>query len=262
LVIQTDANPDSDHTAELIDFCRSRHVGYAFLPPVFADVPHLLGIERLGLLPLLTFHPTPLDGWGRVWKALFDTLAAAVLLILLLPFFLVIAMIIVLDDGFPVFYVSRRVGERGRGWIPVLKFRSMIRNADSSKQSIAASNHRRGPLFKVRGDPRVTRFGRVLRRWSIDELPQLINVLAGHMALVGPRPHLPDEVDLYTAYHRRVFAVRPGLTGLAQVSGRSDLSFDEEVAFDLRYVEEWSPALDLWILWRTLVVVMGRRGAD
>lgn len=263
LIIQTDANPDSDDTSELIDYCRSRHIGYAFLPPVFADVPHLLNIERLGLLPLLQFQPTPLDGWGRVWKSCFDLLASIAFLIVLSPLLLLIAVLIVLDSGFPVFYISRRMGERGVGRIPVIKFRSMVRDADAKKREIAAANHRRdGPLFKVKNDPRVTRIGRVLRRWSLDELPQLFNVLIGQMALVGPRPHLPEEVDRYTSYQRRVFAVRPGITGLAQVSGRSDLSFNDEVAYDLRYIEEWSPLLDIWILWRTFMVVIGRRGAD
>lgn len=263
LIIQTDANPDSDDTSELIDFCRSRHIGYAFLPPVFADVPHLLTISRLGLLPLLQFRPTPLDGWGRVWKSCFDMLTSIVLLVLLLPLFIIIGAAIVLESGFPIFYVSKRMGERGMGHIPVVKFRSMIRDADARKSDIAAANHRRdGPLFKVKNDPRVTRVGSVLRRWSLDELPQLFNVLVGQMALVGPRPHLPEEVARYTSYQHRVFAVRPGITGLAQISGRSDLSFHDEVAFDLRYIEEWSPLLDIWILWRTMMVVIGHKGAD
>ena len=263
LLIQTDAEPESDDTASLIDFCRSNQVGYAYLPPLFADVPHLLAVERLGLLPLLQFSPTPLDGWGRVWKALFDAVASAIAIVALSPLFFLIALCILVESGFPIFYVSRRVAERGKRQIPVLKFRSMVRDADARKQELLAQNHRTdGPLFKVRGDPRITRVGKVLRRWSLDELPQLFNVLCGHMALVGPRPHLPDEVQRYSSYQRRVFAVRPGMTGLAQISGRSDLSFDDEVHLDLQYIEEWSPALDFWILWRTVMVVLGRRGAD
>ncbi len=263
LLIQTDAEPESDETTALIDFCRSHQIGYAYLPPLFADVPHLLAVERLGLLPLLQFSPTPLDGWGRVWKALFDALTSAAAIVVLSPLFVVIALCILIEDGFPIFYVSRRVGDRGRCQIPVLKFRSMVRDADARKQELLAQNHRTdGPLFKVRSDPRVTRVGAVLRRWSLDELPQLFNVLRGHMALVGPRPHLPDEVQRYSSYQRRVFAVRPGMTGLAQISGRSDLHFDDEVHLDLQYIEEWSPTLDLWILWRTVMVVVGRRGAD
>ncbi|TSC80555.1 MAG: UDP-phosphate galactose phosphotransferase [Candidatus Peregrinibacteria bacterium Gr01-1014_25] len=263
LIIQTDARPGSDETAQLIDTCRSRQVAYAFLPPLFTDVPHLLGVERLGLLPLLQFQPTPLDGWGRIWKALFDAAASLVIILVLLPLFLLITLCILIEDGWPVFFVSRRIGEKGRGTIPVVKFRSMVKDAERKKQELSAQNFRSdGPLFKVRGDPRVTRVGRVLRRWSLDELPQFFNVLAGHMALVGPRPHLPEEVARYSPYERRVFVVRPGVTGLAQISGRSDLSFSEEVHLDLQYIEEWSPFLDLWVLWRTVVVVLTRKGAE
>lgn len=263
LVLQTDPDPSSEDTLQLIDHCRSHHIGYAFLPPVFADVPHLLLVERLGLLPMIRFRPTPLDGWGRIFKRLFDIAASLIGLLLLAVPMAVIALLVVIDSGLPVFYVSRRVGEGGKTRIPVLKFRSMVKDADARKKELQALNHRRdGPLFKMKNDPRVTRVGRILRRWSIDEWPQLLNVFLGHLSLVGPRPHLPDEVKLYTSYQRRVFAVKPGVTGLAQVSGRSDLSFDEEVALDLKYIEEWSLLRDLWIIWRTLVVVIGRKGAD
>jgi exopolysaccharide biosynthesis polyprenyl glycosylphosphotransferase len=263
LVLQTDPNPDSDDTLLLIDHCRSHHIGYAFLPPVFADVPHLLIVERLGLLPMIRFRPTPLDGWGRIFKRMFDVLASFIGIIILAVPMLVIMLLIIIDSGFPIFYISRRIGESGRKTIPVLKFRSMIKDADLKKADLKKLNHRTdGPLFKVKNDPRVTRVGRVLRRWSIDEWPQLFNVLAGQVSLVGPRPHLPEEVKLYTSYQRRVFAVKPGATGLAQISGRSDLTFDEEVALDLKYIEEWSIFRDLWIIWRTFVVVIGRKGAD
>ncbi len=263
LVLQTDPNPESDETLALIDYCRSHHIGYAFLPPVFADVPHLLSVERLGLLPMIRFRPTPIDGWGRIFKCGCDLVASAFLILLLSPLLVVIAIVIILDSGFPIFYISKRVGEQGKGSIRVWKFRSMIQDADKKKAELMTKNHRTdGPLFKIKNDPRVTRVGILLRRWSLDELPQLFNVFMGSMSLVGPRPHLPEEVKLYTPYQRRVFAVRPGITGLAQISGRSDLKFEEEVALDLKYVEEWSLLLDLWIVWRTLVVVFSREGAD
>ena len=263
LVLQTDPNPDSDDTLLLIDHCRSHHIGYAFLPPVFADVPHLLTVERLGLLPMIRFSPTPLDGWGRIFKRLVDIVASLLGIIIFAIPMLIVAIIVTIDCGRPVFYISRRVGEGGKKKIPVLKFRSMVKDADSKKEELKALNHRKdGPLFKMKNDPRVTRVGATLRRWSIDEWPQLFNVLRGQLSLVGPRPHLPDEVKLYNSYQRRVFAVKPGMTGLAQVSGRSDLTFDEEVALDLKYIEEWSLLQDLWIIWRTFVVVAGRKGAD
>lgn len=263
LVLQTDPDPGSENTILLIDHCRSHHIGYAFLPPVFADVPHLLRVERLGLLPMIRFRPTPLDGWGRVFKRLFDiTASLAGIIVFAIPM-LMVALAVVIDSGRPILYVSRRVGEGGKKRIPVLKFRSMIKDADARKEELQTLNHRKdGPLFKMKNDPRVTRLGALLRRWSIDEWPQLFNVLMGHLSLVGPRPHLPEEVKLYTSYQRRVFAVKPGMTGLAQVSGRSDLSFDEEVALDLTYIEEWSLFRDLWVIWRTVVVVVSRKGAD
>ncbi len=263
LVLQTDPHPDSGETAELIEECRSQHITYAFLPPVLADVPQQLRVEHLGLLPMIRLTPTPLDGWGRVMKRGSDVIISAFVIVLLIPILLLVALVILIESGLPIFYVSRRVGDQGRRSIPVLKFRSMQAKADAHKEELRLLNHRNdGPLFKIKDDPRVTPLGKFLRRWSLDELPQLFNVFAGHMSIVGPRPHLPEEVKFYTPYQRRVFAVRPGITGLAQVSGRSDLRFEEEVRLDLQYIEEWSPLLDLWILWRTLFVVFGRKGAD
>lgn len=263
LVVQTDANPGSEETNTLINYCRSEHIGYAFLPPVLADNPHLLTVDHLGLVPMLRFTPTPLDGWGRILKRGFDLFVSILSLIILIPLFILIAIIILIDSGYPVFYVSKRVGDQARSRIPVIKFRTMVRDADAQKEALMEHSHRNdGPLFKVRNDPRVTRFGKFLRRFSIDELPQVFNVLMGQMSLVGPRPHLPEEVNKYSPYQRRVFAVKPGITGLAQVYGRSDLKFEEEVRLDLQYIEEWSPLLDLWILWRTVFIVLSRHGAD
>ena len=261
LVMQTDPDPTSRTTLSLIDYCRNHHVGYAFLPPVLADVPHQLRVERLGLLPLIQFEPTPPDGWGRVLKRLFDLLGSAALLILLSPLFALIAAIILIETRGPIFYRSTRVGEQGRRHLSVLKFRSMVQDADAQKARLLSMNERKdGPLFKIHSDPRITKVGRWLRRFDLDELPQLVNVLFGQMSLVGPRPHLPDEVERYNPYQRRVFAVKPGMTGLSQISGRSALPFEEEVRFDLQYVEEWSFLLDLWILWRTVWVVIGGKG--
>lgn len=263
LVLQTDPQPSGEETIRLIDACRSRHIGYGFLPPVLADVPHMLQVERIGILPVMRFQPTPLDGWGSVAKRVFDLLGSVALIVILSPLLLLLSLLILLTSGWPILYVSTRVGQHGRRTVPVLKFRTMVHDADRRKAELLELNHRKdGPLFKVKDDPRVTPLGRVLRRLSLDELPQLLNVLVGHLSLVGPRPHLPEEVARYTPEQRRVFAVKPGMTGLPQVSGRSDLTFAEEVRLDLQYVEEWSIWLDLWILWRTVWVVAMRRGAD
>ncbi|MBP9773901.1 MAG: sugar transferase [Candidatus Peribacteraceae bacterium] len=263
LVLHTDPHPSSLETIQLINHCRNFHIAYSFLPPVFADVPHQLVIGRLGLVPLLSFQPTPLDGWGRVFKRIFDLVVGVMFLITLSPLFLFVAVLIVVLNGFPIFYISRRVGQHGDELVPLIKFRTMQRNADEMKPALKKLSHRTdGPLFKIKDDPRVTKLGKILRRTSIDEMPQLFNVIAGHLSLVGPRPHLQDEVEQYSPHQRRVFAVKPGITGLAQVSGRSDLKFDAEVQLDLRYVEEWSPLFDLWILWRTIFVVLLGKGAD
>lgn len=263
MVLQTDPDPKNSTTNALIEYCRSEHIHYAFLPPVLAENPHQLRTDRLGLVPMLSFSPTPLDGWGRVFKRTFDLLGSATLIIVLSPILCILCILCILLQGFPIFYISKRIGDPKRKAIPVLKFRTMIRNADKKKASLKEKSHRTdGPLFKIKNDPRVTSLGRILRRFSLDELPQLFNVLVGHMSLVGPRPHLPDEVDRYSSYERRVFAVKPGITGLAQVSGRSDLVFKEEVRLDLKYIEEWSLFLDLWILWRTLFAVLRKNGAD
>ena len=263
LVLQTDPDPKNSVTNALIEYCRSEHIHYAFLPPVLAENPHQLRTDRLGLVPMLSFRPTPLDGWGRVFKRVFDIIGSLILILILLPLFCTLCILCTLLQGFPIFYISRRVSDPTHGTVPVLKFRTMIRNADKKKASLKEKSHRiDGPLFKMKNDPRVTSLGRVLRRFSLDELPQLFNVLIGQMSLVGPRPHLPDEVNTYSSYERRVFAVKPGITGLAQVSGRSDLVVKEEVRRDLKYIEEWSLFLDLWILWRTIFAVIRRNGAD
>lgn len=263
LVLHTDPSPESRGTSELIDVCRSHQIGYAFVPPVFADVPHQLSIAHVGLLPILRFEPTPLDGWGRVFKRIVDFCLGLILLVLLSPVLLLITIAVLLIDGWPIFYTSTRVGQNGKKHIHILKFRTMCKDADAKKRDLERLSHRKdGPLFKMKNDPRVTSLGRILRRFSLDELPQLWNVIGGHVSLVGPRPHLPDEVAKYALHHRRVFTVRPGVTGLAQISGRSNLSFEDEVRLDMRYIEEWSIGLDLWIVWRTVWVVLFGKGAD
>lgn len=263
LVLHTDPNPTSDETASLIDYCRSRQIGYAFVPPVFADVPHQLAFGTIGLTPVLRFEPTPLDGWGRVLKRAMDFVFGVLFFVLLSPLLLLIALAILITSGWPILYVSKRVRQERRGTIPLLKFRTMCADADAKKDSLKHLSHRTdGPLFKIKDDPRVTPLGRFLRRFSIDELPQLLNVIVGDLSLIGPRPHLPDEVARYKDHHLRVFTVRPGITGLAQISGRSNLAFEDEVKLDMRYIEDWSVGMDLWILWRTFFVVLFGRGAD
>ncbi|WP_448642507.1 sugar transferase [Geodermatophilus sp. URMC 63] len=211
-------------------------------------------------LPLLSVEQPRFEGWGRVLKGCVDRVVAALALLLLSPLLLGLALAVRLDDPGPVLHRQERVGVNGRRFT-MLKFRSMVVDAESRLEALQAANGADGLLFKMRADPRVTRVGRWLRRLSLDELPQLVNVLGGSMSLVGPRPPLPREVARYDSSVSRRLLVKPGLTGLWQISGRSDLSWEEAVRLDLRYVENWSLALDALILVKTVRAVLGRSGA-
>ena len=211
-------------------------------------------------LSLLHVERPEAIGRSVLAKTVVDRLAAVALLGLLSPVFVVVALLIKLDDGGPVFYRQERVGVRGE-LFGMRKFRSMRVGADAMIASLAAESDGNGVLFKMREDPRITRVGRFLRRYSLDELPQLVNVVRGEMSLVGPRPPLPREVLEYESDAIRRLHVRPGMTGLWQVSGRSDLTWEESLRLDLRYVDNWSPVTDLWILLRTVRAVLGHRGA-
>jgi lipopolysaccharide/colanic/teichoic acid biosynthesis glycosyltransferase len=185
---------------------------------------------------------------------------ASVGLLIISPLMLGIAAVIKLQDGGPVIFRQARIGRDGKQFT-MLKFRSMVVDAEDRKPDLMDSNEGKGGLFKLSDDPRVTRFGRFMRDFSLDELPQLCNVLGGSMSLVGPRPHLASELAQMPSEASRRSLVTPGLTGLWQVSGRSDLEGDDAVRFDLRYVENWSFTLDLWILWKTIFAVLTKRGA-
>jgi exopolysaccharide biosynthesis polyprenyl glycosylphosphotransferase len=217
-------------------------------------------IRPVAGLPLLHVDHPELAGGKQVIKALFDRTAAALSLILLAPLFAVIAMIIRLDDRGPVFFRQIRIGLDGQPF-KLYKFRTMVVDAEQRKAELEALNEGSGVFFKMRRDPRVTKAGFWLRRWSLDELPQLLNVLSGDMSLVGPRPALPNEVARYGDHMRRRLVVKPGITGLWQVSGRSGLAWEEAFTLDLRYVDNWSLALDLQILWKTWSAVISGSGA-
>ena len=193
-------------------------------------------------------------------KRLLDLIASAVLLLILSPLFILIAMIIKLTSSGPVFYPWRVVGRDGRPFVG-FKFRSMIVNADELKAGLASLNEMTGPVFKLTNDPRITGIGRLLRRYSFDELPQLYSVLIGDMSLVGPRPPLHSEYVLFTSFQKQKLAVKPGMTCIWQVSGRTDISnFDDWVRLDLEYISRWSLMLDLEIIMRTLIVVLSGSG--
>ncbi len=217
-------------------------------------------IRPVAGLPLLQLDHPELAGGKQVIKAVFDKVAAGLVLILLAPLFVVLALAIRLDDQGPVFFRQTRVGRDGQTF-KLFKFRTMVVDAEQRKLELEAHNEGAGVLFKMRKDPRVTKVGAGLRRWSLDELPQLFNVVIGDMSLVGPRPALPGEVARYGDHMRRRLVVKPGITGLWQVSGRSGLSWEEAFRLDLRYVDNWSIVLDLQILWKTFSAVRHGSGA-
>jgi exopolysaccharide biosynthesis polyprenyl glycosylphosphotransferase len=217
-------------------------------------------IRPVAGLPLLHVDHPELAGGKQVVKGVFDKVIAASALIVLAPLLVAIAVAIRCADHGPVLFRQTRVGKDGHGFT-LYKFRTMVVDADRRKAVLASRNEAAGVLFKIRRDPRVTAPGGWLRRWSLDELPQLLNVLLGDMSLVGPRPALPEEAARYGDHMRRRLAVKPGITGLWQVSGRSDLPWEEAERLDLRYVENWSFALDLQVLWKTGSAVIRGSGA-
>jgi exopolysaccharide biosynthesis polyprenyl glycosylphosphotransferase len=229
--------------------------------PALLDVagPRTTIRPTAGLTLLHVDHPQ-LAGFRVVLKGLFDRCAAAAALVMLAPLMAALAATIWLHDRGPALFTQIRVGKDGHAF-RIYKFRTMVVDAEQRRTQLLAGNDSDGVLFKLRKDPRVTAVGQHLRRWSFDELPQLFNVFLGDMSLVGPRPALPDEAERYAEHVRRRLVVKPGLTGLWQVNGRSDLSWDESVRLDLRYVENWSFALDLQILWKTISVLARGSGA-
>ncbi|MGH3680049.1 MAG: sugar transferase, partial [Natronosporangium sp.] len=211
-------------------------------------------------LPMIHVEAPEFRGVRKVVKDLFDRALALTLLLLTAPLWLLVAVAVRLDSRGPVLFRQTRVGRGGREF-HLLKFRTMVTGAHALRAVLADRSHGDGLLFKIRNDPRVTRVGRWLRRWSLDELPQLVNVVAGQMSLIGPRPPLPEEVARYDGDVARRLLVKPGITGLWQVSGRSDLSWEDGVRLDLYYVENWSLAADLVILCKTVGAVLRQRGA-
>lgn len=226
------------------------------------DATHSVALSYvpLGSTPLLMVENPTLRPSSAIAKAVFDRLVAALLLVLLSPVFLLIMAAIAMSDGPPIFFRQTRVGRQGAQF-PCLKFRTMCRDAEEQLVELRDANETDGPLFKIKDDPRITKNGRFLRKHSLDELPQLVNVLKGQMSIVGPRPPLPSEVEAYDVRTNRRLNVRPGLTGLWQTQGRSDLPWDDGIYLDLMYIDHWSPLLDLVIMARTVRTILRPDGA-
>lgn len=236
------------------------HVHLIVAPAVTDIAGPRIASRPVAGLPLLHIEAPRLSSSGRFFKALFDRSLALLALVLLCPVLIMAAVLVKTTSKGPVFYRQTRVGLEGHHF-RFLKFRTMVQDADRQVDDLAHANVASGPLFKIHNDPRITRVGRILRRFSIDELPQLFQVLAGTMSIVGPRPPLPSEVETYDSHVHRKFLVKPGMTGLWQVSGRSDLPWEEAVRLDLYYVDNWSPTMDVAICAKTLKAVFKPTGA-
>jgi exopolysaccharide biosynthesis polyprenyl glycosylphosphotransferase len=244
------------------ELAAKNHLPFRFVSGDFASTLARMNLEIVGEVAVLEPLQSNLQGWGRVIKRLYDLIMSLVCLLILAPLLLVIAILIKLDSRGPIIFVQERVGKKGKVF-KTLKFRSMYKDAEKRRKELITKSHRKdGPLFKIKNDPRVTKIGRYLRRFSLDELPQLFNVLKGEMSLTGPRPHLPEEIAKFTSWQQQVLQVRPGITGLAQVSGRSDLPFRKEIELDLYFIRNWDFLLELKILFRTIAIVISGKGAD
>lgn len=256
------ADPDwpKDEILQLVDFCEDNHIAFKFVPNLFQTLTTNTSVEAMGGIPIVELKRTALDGWGRIIKRFFDILGSLLGLVLLSPLFLIVALVVKLDSSGSVLVKLKRVSQNED--FDLYKFRSMVKNAEALKENLAKQNERQdGPLFKMKDDPRITRIGKYLRKFRLDEFPQLLNVLKGQMSLIGPRPHQPDEIARYKKHHRKVLAVKAGMTGMAQVSGSSDLSFEDEVKLDTYYIENWSLFLDFKILLKTIVILWRDRSA-
>lgn len=256
------ALPATSHRkiSEILLACARQQVSFRIVPDFYQLGLNQLDVVELNGIPLIGLSDNALRGSRLVLKRLLDVAVSATLLILTAPLIGLIALAIRLDSPGPIFVRQTRVGRYGKPFA-FYKFRSMCQDADEKLKELIAQNEASGPVFKIRKDPRRTRVGRLIRRLSIDELPQLFNILRGDMSLVGPRPPFPWEVDQYEDWHRKRLEVPQGLTGLSQVSGRSDLPFDETALLDLWYIDNWSLTLDIKILLRTVPAVLLGRGA-
>lgn len=263
-IIQTDSTINAKDNEEILQLCDLNHISYKFVPELIDVRRSNISISTIGRVPIISLKPTPLEGWGRVIKRCIDFFGSLMLLILLSPILIITAIAIKLDSKGPIFFIKKddgqrvkRVGQFGE-LFNFYKFRSMHPKTDSMRyKELSSSNTRKNtPLVKIKNDPRVTKVGKFIRRYSIDELPQLFSVFVGDMSLVGPRPHLPEEVAKYEKSHKFVLTIKPGITGISQISGRSDLPFEEEIKLDRYYIENWSIIFDLKILLKTIFVVL------
>jgi len=250
----------AEKVLDIITDCERLGVEFKIVPGLLELIASRVDVDELAGVPLLTVSEIRLKGFNALLKRGVDLSASSLGLLLISPVLLAFAVLVKLTSPGPVFFTQQRVGLDGQGF-PMFKFRSMAKDAEERLPELAGLSETEGHLFKIKDDPRITPLGRFMRRYSIDELPQLLNVFFGHMSLVGPRPPLPREVAKYNAWQLKRLRVRPGITGPWQVSGRSLLPFEDMVRLDIYYIENWSLWLDIKILLRTVPVVLTGRGA-
>jgi exopolysaccharide biosynthesis polyprenyl glycosylphosphotransferase len=251
---------ERDIVKSLAAEARRQHLSVKVIPELYDGLACQAPIQHFGQFPVMELHWEPIPTVGLFIKRLVDVVLSSIALAVLSPLFALLAIAIKLDSQGTVFYKSNRVGRKGKTFV-CYKFRTMVLNAEELKADLDHLNERsNGLLFKMEKDPRVTRLGRFLRKYSVDELPQLWNVLRGDMSLVGPRPPLPTEFNQYSLVQLQRLDVRPGITGLWQVTGRLDPSFENYMALDLHYIENWGFWMDTKILWKTIPVVLKGQG--
>lgn len=256
------ALPSTSHEkiVEIMMQCAKQNVSFRIVPDFYELSLNKVDINEINGIPLIGLKDVSMGGWNILLKRLIDVVVSAAVLAVASPLILLIGIAIKLESPGPILFAQTRVGRGGRHFT-FYKFRSMKVGADREIEKLSSFNEATGPIFKMRNDPRLTRVGKIIRRLSLDELPQFYNIFIGDMSLVGPRPPIPYEVEKYEDWHYKRLEVSPGLTGLWQVSGRSELTFDEMVLLDIWYIENWSLGLDLKIMLRTIPAVLLAKGA-
>jgi exopolysaccharide biosynthesis polyprenyl glycosylphosphotransferase len=244
----------------IMNLCERHQIRARIVPDMFQMRISHMHIDEFGGVPMISVREAGISGLGQVIKRGIDVVFASFGLLITSPLMGLTALIIKMESPGPILFTQQRVGKNGNLFM-LYKFRSMVADAEEQKDALQPLNEADGPLFKIKDDPRVTRLGKLMRRLSIDELPQLYNVLIGDMSLIGPRPPIPSEVEQYQEWHKRRLEIAPGITGLSQVSGRSELTFDETALLDIYYIENWSPVLDTKIFLQTIPKVLFGSGA-
>ncbi|MFA6130996.1 MAG: sugar transferase [Patescibacteria group bacterium] len=260
------ADPHINHEQleDIKSFADIEHLTFLYSAELFPGSAVQPIIHTFAGIPVIEIPKTPLDGWGAIYKRLFDIVVSFFLIVFSLPIQVIVAAALLIERQGGILFHQKRMGQNEKPF-QYFKFRSMVKNAVALRSDPAFikkfGNERKGPLFKLKDDPRVTPVGRILRKLSLDEIPEFYLVFFGRMSIIGPRPHLPEEVANYKPAQRRVLTIKPGITGIAQISGRANLDFNDEVRLDMYYIENWSPWMDLVVLVKTPLAVFFRTGA-